>query len=116
MPRNRRLGAEPEDRAAKFLSSLGYTLVARNYHARAVEVDVIALDGDTLVFVEVKARRDGALVGGEESVTPAKMRRLITAAEGYLCEVAEKELNVRFDVVVVVGENISHYVDAFRPA
>ncbi|MBA3725263.1 MAG: YraN family protein [Armatimonadetes bacterium] len=116
MPRNLRMGAHAEDAAASFLEGLGYTLVTRNYHAPQAEIDIIAMDGDNLVFVEVKQRKVGSWVSPEESVGLAKQTRLWQAADYYLAEVVGKALPARFDVIAVVGETLRHHKDAFRPA
>lgn len=115
MPRNKRGGAEAEDLASSFLQSKGYTIVTRNYHARVAEIDIVALDGDTVVFVEVRERKAGSFLGPEESVTSAKRRKLWQAAGIYLSEVVGKEADARFDVIAVHGSDVRHHVDAFRP-
>lgn len=115
MPRNRRLGANAEDAAAEFVASLGYTIITRNYHGHGAEIDVIAMDGEVIVFFEVRERRRGGWMLPEETVDAAKQRRLWLAAEGYLSRVAEKEMPARFDVIAFEGEELRHHIDAFRP-
>ena len=116
MPRSRRLGASAEDSAADFLRGLGYTIVTRNYVAPGLsEIDIVAMDGDVCVFVEVKEWRAGGLVGPEESVSLGKQRRLWQAANCYLGNVIEREVDARFDVVALDGGEIRHHIDAFRP-
>lgn len=116
MPRSNRLGASAEDRAAVFLRELGYTIVKRNYVAPGLsEIDIVAMDGEVLVFVEVKERRRGGMVGPEESIGAAKRRRLWLAANHYLGEVVGKEVTARFDVIAFDGDELRHHVDAFRP-
>lgn len=86
----RALGRLGEDLAADFLAGLGYRIVARNWRTRAGELDIVAQDGDWLVFVEVRARRAGrqgappALGTPEESVTPRKQLQLVSLADAYL--------------------------------
>jgi len=109
----RRLGADAEDRAAAFLSDLGYTIVKRGYKASRGEIDILALDGDTLVVVEVK-ERTRAGVRAEESITEAKAKRLAAAARQYLQAVGELDRGVRFDVVCFDPTGVRHHVDAFR--
>jgi len=109
----RRLGADAEDRAAAFLSDLGYTIVKRGYKASRGEIDILALDGDVLVVVEVKERtREG--VRAEESITEAKAKRLAAAARQYLQSVGELDRKLRFDVVCFDPTGVRHHVDAFR--
>lgn len=109
MLRSRReLGAEAEDQAAQHLLSLGYTLITRRYSARGGELDVVALDGDVIVFVEVKARRDGR--APEESITPTKAARLRRAARAYLQEAGTPEHPHRFDVIAIDREGLRHHI------
>jgi putative endonuclease len=90
--RRQSLGRQGEDLAAAHLESLGYELLARNWRTRAGELDIVARDGDWLVFVEVRTRRaaDGGgtpLLGRpEESVTPRKRERLRAMVDAYLFE------------------------------
>ncbi|MCG9894500.1 MAG: YraN family protein [Fimbriimonadaceae bacterium] len=92
--------------------SLGWTLVRRRAKTRSGEIDLVALDGSVVVFVEVKRRRGGE--APEWSVTPAKQDRLKRAAEEYLFEAGMTEAQVRFDVIAIHGEAIRHLRDAFR--
>lgn len=111
----RKLGRESENVAADYLARCGYTIVTRNYHARSAEIDLICMDGETLVFVEVRSLGRVSMVSPEESVSRSKQRKMIEAASHYLSEVVGKEIPVRFDVVAIVGKRIRHYKDAFRP-
>ncbi|MEW5883321.1 MAG: YraN family protein [Armatimonadota bacterium] len=116
MPHSRRIGADAESLAAQHLRDKGYVIVKRNYAADAAEIDIIALDGETLVFVEVKYRKESGWETPEESVSPAKQKRLWKAAEQYLAEAVGKEQDMRFDVIAIRGSEVTHYVDAFRPS
>ncbi|MER3414440.1 MAG: YraN family protein [Armatimonadota bacterium] len=116
MPHSRRIGAEAENLAAQHLRDKGFIIVKRNYATDDGEIDIIALDGETLVFVEVKYRKEGSWQTPEESVSPAKRKRLWKAAEQYLAEVVGRERDMRFDVVAIRGSEVRHYVDAFRPS
>ena len=88
----RSLGRQGEDIAAVYLEGLGYDLIARNWRTRSGELDIIARDGEWLVFVEVRARRAAgggrppAMGSPEESVTPRKQVRLVAMSEAYLFE------------------------------
>ena len=77
-------GAQAEALAATFLRSKGLTIVARNVRSRFGEIDLVARDGDTLVFVEVRLRRSSLFGGASSSITAAKRTRLAAAAETYL--------------------------------
>ena len=95
------LGKRGEELAARRLAADGYRILERNYRCAAGEVDVVAIDGDCLVFVEVRTRRDDAWGSPEESVTVAKQARLATVAAHYLCENALEGSDWRIDVVAV---------------
>jgi putative endonuclease len=97
-----RLARIGEDAATAELVRRGYTIVTRNYHCRGGEADIVAEDGEALVFVEVKTR--SALRHGlpREAVGWTKQQRLICAAEHYLHRFEIEDRPVRFDVVEVV--------------
>jgi putative endonuclease len=80
----RALGAWGEDHAARQLEAGGYAIVERGWRCRFGEIDLIATQGDALVFVEVRTRRGSARGSAEESITPAKARRLARLADAYL--------------------------------
>lgn len=90
--RRRALGRQGEDLAAAYLGQRGYDIVTRNWRTRSGELDIVARDGDWLVFVEVRTRRIGrgtsvpALGSPEESVTPRKQLQLVALADAYLFE------------------------------
>lgn len=96
----RELGAWGEERAAKYLRSKGYTILERNFRCRAGEIDIIALRGGVIAFVEVKLRRDSEFAEAREFVTPAKQRRVILTAEYWLVS-HRTELQPRFDVIEI---------------
>ena len=95
-------GAEAEERAARFLERQGLCILQRNYRTRQGEVDVIAQEGATLVFVEVRARRSLAFGGAAASVNRAKQRRIEAAARHYLLRLGS-EPPCRFDVLAWQG-------------
>ncbi len=96
-----RLGRRGEALAAERLVAAGYRLLARNYRCPAGEVDIVAQDGDCLVFVEVRARRGDLWGTPEESVTPAKQGRLVRVAQHYLAGHEACDQDWRIDVVAV---------------
>lgn len=113
MPSLRRLGADAEDRAAAHLLAKGYTLVTRRFKATCGELDLIALDGETLVIVEVKwsrAKNRRAI----EGVTERKIAYLKAAAEEYLHKSGEPDRRVRFDIVAIDRDHLEHHIDALR--
>lgn len=93
-------GGAAEEAAARFLARHGLAIVERNYRTRLGEIDLIARDGDTLVFVEVRARSDGRFGGAAGSVHPGKQRRIALAARHYLTRLGREPL-CRFDVVTL---------------
>lgn len=92
-------GQAAERLAAAWLQDRGLRILERNYRCRTGEIDLIARDGDTLVFVEVRLRRSRAYGGAAASVHEAKQRRLVSAARHYLMDRAESPC--RFDVIVL---------------
>ena len=110
----RRVGAEAEDQAADFLLSLGYTIVTRRFKSSRGEIDIIALDGETLVFVEVKFRRTPGAVP-EEAVDEKKIAHFAKAADEYLHKSEMHDTPVRFDMIAVTPDDFRHHIDAFRP-
>jgi len=98
-PGRRDLGAFGERVAAAHLEAKGYRIRARNFRCREGEIDIVAEDGDCLVFVEVRTRRGDAFGTPAESVTAAKERRLLTVARAYLQEHPDVPANQRIDVV-----------------
>lgn len=111
-------GATAEDLAEEFLKNKGYAIIKRNFHfGREGEIDIIARERDTLVFVEVKARHSSAYGTPEEAVTFRKQKTLRRAAEGYLYVNKISNQECRFDVIAVDYEKkpteIRHLVNAF---
>ena len=119
-----RKGRAGEDLAAALLEQKGYRILARNFHCRGGELDIVAAKGELLALVEVRTRRSGAMVSPAESVTPAKRKKLVTAAYAFLEEHPDLQqtMQPRFDLVLVeaVGEDpkgwlTEHLEDAFQP-
>ncbi len=95
-------GGAAEDDAAGFLARHGLELVERNYRTRLGEIDLIARDGATWVFVEVRLRKDARFGGALESITARKRSRIAIAARQYLMRFARVP-PCRFDVVCIEG-------------
>ena len=95
-------GAIAESLAIAFLAARGLAIVTRNFRTRLGEIDVIARERDTLVFVEVRKRGSDAYGGAAASITAAKQARLIAAAQAYLATLAH-EPPCRFDAVLIDG-------------
>ncbi|MDP1571478.1 MAG: YraN family protein [Vicinamibacterales bacterium] len=113
------MGKFGEELACAALESRGYALIERRYRTRFGEIDIVAQDGETLVFVEVKARQDGSYGDPSEAVTLRKQQRLVAMATEYLHHHRREDAPCRFDVVsVLVGVGapaVEVIPDAFRP-
>ena len=108
-------GAAGEDAACRYLETKGLAIIARNYRRPCGEIDIIARDGQTLVFAEVKKRASGAFGGPLAAVTPAKQRKITLTAECYVKENAPKFDSIRFDVICLLDGKITHLENAFFP-
>ena len=111
-------GDAAENRACRHLEGSGFTIVERNYRTGGGEIDIVARDGDVLVFVEVRSREDADFGTPEESVTPAKRRRIVATARHYLSSVPPSSWReARFDVIAIEGSGdateLRHYPAAF---
>ena len=107
-----------EELAVNYLIGKGYEILERNWHNIHKEVDIIAKDGQFLVFVEVKARRSREYGEPDLAVTKRKQRMLIAAANAYITR-NKLDVEARFDIVSIIfkdGESvIDHIEDAFLP-
>ncbi len=104
-------GQETEDTACAYLERHGLRCVARNYRSRRGEIDLIMRDGDELVFVEVRYRRQTFWGEAAATVTRSKQRRLIAAADHFL-QRRQLDCPCRFDVLAFDGERIEWIVNA----
>lgn len=116
-PNRRKQGNEGEDLACTFLERAGYQILTRNYRFERGEVDVVAKDGEEIVFAEVKARHSNAFGQPEDAVDETKQAQIADVAEGYLSEHDLEGATVRFDVVAISYKDgipqIEHIKDAF---
>ena len=109
-------GKDAEARAAKFLESHGLHIVARNYRSRYGEIDLIARDGVTLVFVEVRARASSTFGGAAASITASKRDKLTRTALQYLAKLGRTP-PCRFDAVLMGnGGNKASPIEWIRDA
>lgn len=108
-------GLRGEGLAYGFLVARGLRVRARNWRTRWGELDLVCVHGDTLVFVEVKARRGGRCGTGHEAVTTSKRRRVMRTAEAYLARHPHRG-PCRFDVVVVAWEAAVPRIDYLEGA
>jgi putative endonuclease len=96
------LGVLGEEVAFHYLRSRGYRVLLRNYRCLFGEIDLVACDGDVLVFVEVKTRTDDSMGAPAEAVTAHKRRQITRSANHYLKSRGQTEATCRFDVVSVL--------------
>ncbi len=115
---NKELGKRGENAASKFLYKRGYEIVERNWKCKFGEADIIARDGNTIVFVEVKTRSGLEHGFPSEAIDEKKRNRYERIAMTYLANYADIDVSVRFDVVAIVAiapdrALIRHHINAF---
>jgi putative endonuclease len=110
------LGKTGEDLACQELERLGYGILARRYRTRFGEIDIIAKDNETTVFVEVKTRDGDEFGGGAAAVTPWKQRRVALMALDYLSRHKLHDTPCRFDVVTVDVKGDAHDIVVYTHA
>ena len=107
-------GKKGEDRAVDCLKNAGMEIIARNFRSKYGEVDIIAIDNDTVVFIEVKA---WSVFGQEDlqySIDIRKQRKIIKTAKFFLLENRKySNMSIRFDVIFVNNNSINHLASAF---
>ena len=113
------LGARGENAAAKYLRELGYRIIIRNFKIEAGEVDIIARDEKTLVFVEVKTRTSADQVSPEDQVDDEKRKQVARVARIYMSRYGTPQPPYRFDVVAIIWPTgrepqIRHIPSAFQ--
>jgi putative endonuclease len=111
----RQLGIEGEELAVQFLKKKGYKIVSRNFKSPVGEMDIIAEDGGTLVFVEVKTRTDDSFGHPFEAVTPRKRDKLRKVALSYLKR-SRQEVPSRFDVLSIETDGKNHTIEHIKDA
>jgi putative endonuclease len=111
------LGRRGERAAEKYLRRSGYRIVARNFRAAGAEIDLVAMDDETLVFVEVKTRRSRDAGAPEEAVDERKQAQIRRAAEMFATRYRAEDVTMRFDIVAVDASGkrlkIEHLRNAF---
>ncbi|MCK5129523.1 MAG: YraN family protein [Clostridiales bacterium] len=111
----RQQGNVGEEIACRYLLDNEYTIIKRNFYTRYGEIDIIAKNESTLIFVEVKMRKDSAFGTGAEAVTQKKIEKIQTCAQIYLQENALPDQDIRFDVIEIMGtkKKLNHIIAAF---
>ncbi len=111
---NRNIGSAYEKTAGEYLEKLGYEILEYNVYSRAGEIDIVAKEGAYLVFVEVKYRKDKACGEPLEAITQSKCRTLSRCALFYLKKHRLWNVPIRFDVVGILGNEITLIKNAFE--
>lgn len=119
MAQHNDLGRWGEDYAARFLEGKGYRIVARDWMYRHKDIDIIAIDGQELVFVEVRTRRNDVFQRPEQTVDMRKVKNITLAANHYV-KTCRIDMDIRFDIVSIVGTaddncSVEHIEGAFLP-
>ncbi len=114
------LGSRGEREAARFLRRQGYRIISQNYDSPVGEVDLIATQGATIVFVEVKSRSVESEQDADHTVFWSQRKRIIQAARYFILRARADDRPVRFDVITVLDGRggqpvVEHFVDAFQP-
>ena len=121
MAQHNDLGRRGEELATAFLLSKGYGIIDRNWRSGHKEIDIVAQDGNDIVFVEIKTRTDETFNDARDAVDARKRQLLIYAADAYLHS-HHFDLTPRFDIITVVGRyfdptatlTVDHIIDAYR--
>lgn len=106
-------GLQGEQLATEYLQNKKYKILARNYTTKIGEIDIIAKDGDTIVFVEVKARQTKRFGYPREAITNAKQYKIRQVATLYILKHKLTKSKVRFDCIEVLGDKITHLENCF---
>lgn len=112
---DQQFGADSESMAVTFLKENGYKIIERNYRTKIGEIDIIAKDKDTIVFIEVKARKSRAY-NPKEAVTSSKKRKISMVALYYLKSTRQINKRARFDVVAIDSAKKSGAVEIIKNA
>ena len=107
------LGRIGEKKAEKHLKSIGYKILEKNFTTDIGEIDLVAKDGEYIVFVEVKTRASNKYGLPSEAVNYKKRKKYENLASLYLQKNSKLDCPCRFDVVEIIGKNINHIINAF---
>lgn len=121
MAAHNELGKWGEEMAAEYLQQKGYRIIERDWRSGARDIDIIAQAPDlsTLVFVEVKTRKNEVVMRAADAVNPTKARNIALSANNYV-KMCRVDALLRFDIITIVGTNaqnmkLEHIIDAFNP-
>lgn len=111
---NRKKGSQYEQIAGEYLKLQGYEVLEYNFRCRFGEIDIVAKDGESLVFCEVKYRKNEETGSPLEAVTFAKQKRISKTAFYYVAIKNKESMTYRFDVIGILGNEIQHIKNAFE--
>jgi len=111
-----RLGADGERIAARHLKRSGYRIVSRNFRAAGAEIDLVAMDGETLVFVEVKTRLGSSAGAPQEALDYRKQAHIRRAAAIFADRKRVRQCPIRFDVVAIAGAGAEQRIEILKDA
>lgn len=114
--RRQRFGRRSEDVAVKHLKKKGYKIVERNYRTRLGEIDIIAREGRSLAFIEVKARHSTSFGNPKWALTPKKQMKISMVALEYLKRTGQSSAKARFDVVTILADRPQPQVEIIKNA
>lgn len=112
----RQFGQSSEEAAAELLRQHGYEIVKQNYRTKTGEIDIIAKDGETLVFVEVKARRSGSFGHPKYAVNYRKQQKISKTALWYMKASGQMHCSARFDVVSLIASGKNPRIEILKNA
>lgn len=107
-----KIGNSAEEKAVQFLIAKNYQILHQNWRYKHAEIDIIAKDFETIVFVEVKYRKNSNFGFPESFVTKNKIKKMHQAAQAFIDE-HNWEGELRFDIIAIEANNIEHFIDAF---
>lgn len=111
----REVGSVKEEAAAEYLKKQGYTIIEQNYYTPKGEIDLIAKEGEYLVFLEVKYRKTIIYGYPEEAIDQRKRNKIKNACRYYIIKNSIPQYTaIRFDVIVILGEEIKLIKNAFE--
>lgn len=108
------VGNDGEKKALEYLKNKGYQILHTNWQYGHKEIDIVAVEKETLVIVEVKTRSNDFFANPQDSVDKRKQRFLIDAADAYI-RLFDINYETRFDIIGIVGEKIVHFENAYSP-
>jgi len=114
--KRKKFGKESESIAVRYLKKNGYKILEQNYRNKLGEIDIIAKDKKTLVFVEVKARRSGGYGSPKWAITPKKQRKISMVALYYLKATKQNKVKARFDVVAISSSQDNPRIELIKNA